>query len=283
MCGVVLKINEMLNEFNRSERMVAEYILSNLDKIVGLTISELAQRSKTSKATVIRFCRLVGSKGYRDFTIKLAAETAISKNGSSKTDYIDISVGDDIELILRNVCLNNKKAIDDSYLISDMESIKKAVDAIIRAKKLNFYGVGASNIVAMDACHKFLRINKNSIAHPDAHIQLTAASNLDNEDVAVAISWSGTTNEIIQCVKLAKDNGATVISITKYGRNPVADLSDIKLMLVSPETTIRCGAMSSRIAQLNMIDILYSCIVSKEYHNVKQYLDRTSKNIKAVK
>lgn len=278
MPGALLKIRETLDSLNPSERIVADYIVKNPREAVGLSISELAEKSHASRAAVIRFCKSLHYSGYRDFTISLASEMAV-KSRQEMHQYTDIRVGDDTRTIAKNVCLNNVKAINDSFSILDYSEVEKAAQALSEAERIDFYGCGASAIVAMDAQQKFLRINKFASAYQDLHLQITSASNLGEGAAAVAISWSGETRETLDAATAARESGATLIAITKFGSNPLADLADIRLQLVSPETTIRCGAMSSRIAQLNLIDILYSTIVSRDYEKVCMYLENTRNHV----
>ncbi|NMB97944.1 MAG: MurR/RpiR family transcriptional regulator [Clostridiaceae bacterium] len=285
MTGVLLRINEKLDILSPSERKIAKYIIEKPEEIVGLSISELANKVGTSKAGIMRFCKSIDFKGYRDFSIKFASEIAVSKNkeNNENVEYIDLQLGDKLETIIRNVCLNNKKAIDDSYSILDYAEVEKAVECILKAKCINIFGVGASYVVAMDAQQKFLRINKYCTAYADSHLQMTAASNSTVGDVAIGISWSGETKDTVEASRVSKENGATLISITKYGKNHLAEIADIKLMLAAPEAFIRSGALSSRTTQMNMIDILYSCILSRDYHNFKKYLEQTLKSVKYKK
>ena len=113
--------------------------------------------------------------------------------------------------------------------------------------------------------YKFMRINKYTTAYGDPHLQLTSAANLGKNDVAVAISWSGETKDTLMAARLAKESGAAVISITRYGNTSLESFSDIHFGLSAPEATIRCGATSSRMAQLNMVDMLFYCIVNQHY------------------
>lgn len=275
MAGSLLKIKEALIDLKPSEKKVADYILNNTDEIVSLSISELADRSQTSESAVVRLCKALHYNGYKDMKIDLASELGSQKNEVSK--YTDIRAGDNLETIIENVCHNNKKSIEDTFKVLDYENVKKAVNAIHKAKRIDFYGVGASGIIAMDGQQKFMRINKFCQAYTDSHLQITAAATLKKGDVAIVISYSGETVDIIQSMRVAKESGATIIAITKYGNSTVSEEADIKLFLSSPETSLRSGAMGSRIAQLNMIDIIFSGVASIEYDNIKKYLDRTHK------
>lgn len=276
MPGSLLKIKEALNNLKPSEKKIANYILNNPDEIIGLSIGELAARSGTSEAAVVRLCKNLKFNGYKDFKIDITSDV-VAMEKSEENKYTDIRAGDKLETIIQNVCHNNKKSIDDTLQVLDFEEVKKAVNAIHKAKRVDFYGVGASGIIGFDGQQKFMRINKFSQAYNDPHMQVTAATTLSKGDVAVLISYSGETKDIIETMKVAKDSGATIIAITKYGMSTLSEGADIKLFLSSPETSMRSGAMGSRIAQLNIIDILFSGVASIEYGSIKKYLDRSHK------
>jgi DNA-binding MurR/RpiR family transcriptional regulator len=140
---------------------------------------------------------------------------------------------------------------------------------------VDFYGLGASALIARDAAQKFLRIGKMCFAFDDHHMQATSAVSLTEQDVVVGISYSGETREIIDVLTLAKETGATVMSLTKCSANSVAELADIKLYTSSLEKSIRSGAMASRIAQLNVIDILFIGVASQDYEQAYDQLERT--------
>ncbi len=275
MAGCLIKIMEAMDSLTPSERKIAHIILNYSDEVIGMSIKEIAEKSNTSKAAVIRLCKTLKYKGYRDFAINLASDVASQK--VEENTYTDIKAGDDLDTIIKNVCHINKKSIDDTFMVLDAQEVGKAVDTIHKAKRIDFYGVGASGVIALDAQQKFMRINKYSNAFSDIHLQLTAAANMSKGDVAVIISYSGETKDVIDTMLAAKQSGATIISITKYGENTLSKAADIKLFLSSPETTMRSGAMGSRIAQLNIIDIIFSGVASIEYQYIKKYLDRTHK------
>lgn len=284
MVGILLKIKEMLNSFNPSERKIANYILNNSDEVIHLSISELSDRSCTSQAAIVRFCKIFNLKGYKDLKSEITSDLMFSQKKDEDEDrYTDISPGDKLESIIENVCLNNKKSIDDTLAVLDYKEIEKAVNAIHNAKRVDFYGVGASGIIALDGQQKFMRINKFCSAYTDPHLQITAAANIKKGDVAVVISYSGETKDIVDSMRVAKESGATIISITKFGKNTLSQEADINLFLSSPETTIRSGAMGSRIAQLNVVDIIFSAVASIEYKEIKRYLDKTYKVTSAKK
>lgn len=272
--NILLKIREMKDSLTPVERTIADFILDNPADIPMLSIKVLATKTKTSDASVLRFCKTLGYSGYRDFIVSISASLG-SMEEDTADQYTDIQPGDDLQTIINNISLNNCKSIEDTLSIIDRKAIAKAVELLRKTQRIDFFGVAASGLVCMDAQQKFMRINKMSHAFTDGHSQLTAATLLKSGDVAVMISNSGNTTEILEALEVAKASGATVIAITRYNRSRLAEKADIVLFISTPEITIRSGAMGSRIAMLNVIDILFAGVASAEYRNVKKYLKKT--------
>lgn len=278
----ILKIRQIYDELNPTEKKIADYLLDNIDKVFHLSIHELAQETGVSQAAWVRFCKLLGYSGLKD--LKKAYVSRLNKavnetNDSNEEEqlYTDIKGYTSIESIIENVSLLNAKAITDTQKILDGKRVDQAVEAIMKANKILFLGVGASGLVAQDAANKFLRIGKNTSAPCDFHMQLTNTHLLTENDIAVVISYSGQTKEMIECMEIAQEIGSTVISITKYGKNPIASNADIPLFISAPEVEKRSGATGSRIAQLLIIDILFTGVANREYEKVKDLLTETSK------
>ncbi|WP_422446644.1 MurR/RpiR family transcriptional regulator [Thermoanaerobacterium sp. DL9XJH110] len=275
MAGDIEKIQAVMNDLKPSEKKIARYILKNPSEISDLSIAELSQKCGTSEASVVRFCRTLGYRGYQDLKIKISADITL------KTKKIQgvVNADDDIDSIITKISKNNIQAIESTMDVIDRQELQKAVDAILEAKKIDIYGVGASAIVAQDAMHKFMRINKPCTAYTDTHMQLASAANLTKDDVAIGVSYSGQTVDTVDALKVAKNAGATTICITKFGRSPITEVSDIKLFVTSSEALFRSGAMASRIAQMNVIDILFSIVACKKYDCIIKYLENTSQAV----
>lgn len=273
MTGCFLRIKESLNGLSKKEKLVAEYVLQYPEEVPKKSIEELAQACSTSPSSVVRLCKKLGYEGYKDFCRLLTAD--ISANRDDDIDYQDVRPGDSVISIAKSVSMCNIKAIDSTFSILNTDELQKAVDVISTAGRVDFYGVGSSNLVALDAHNKFIRINKITNANADTHVQILCATTLKPGDVAVFISYSGETKDILTIAEMAKKCSATIISITKHGINSLSTLADITLSTYSTENLIRSGAMSSRISQMTMIDILYTAVVSKEYSKVKPYLDKS--------
>ncbi|MBU5593377.1 MurR/RpiR family transcriptional regulator [Clostridium sp. MSJ-4] len=275
MAGSIIKIRGIMNQLSTAERKVARFILDYPSEVSNLSIGEMAKKCGASEATIVRFCRIVGYDGFKDFKIDITRDMAYMELNNREDKYGDIETSHDISDIIMRTSNNNKKAIENTIDIISCDNIEKAVDVLEKANRIEFFGVGASHIIALDAFQKFARINKIANAHSDTHLQLTSAVNLTKDDVAVAISYSGETREIYDAISVAKQARATTISITKYGSNSISDICDINLYVAAPEVSIRSGATSSRIAQLNIIDILFAGVASRRFEEVQKYLERT--------
>lgn len=272
--NIFIKMRELRNSMTPTERTILEYILEYRDEIPLLSIKDLAKRSRTSDASVLRFCKALGYRGYRDFIVAVSAALAASSE-KAQSEYTDIRPGDGLSTIIDNISFTNCKSIQDTMSVIDRDAIKRSVELLKDTSLIDFYGVGASGVVCMDAQQKFSRIGKICFAYTDGHSQLTSASLLHPGDVAVLISNSGDTSEILDTLHVVKQNGASTIAITRYAKSDLANQADIVLSISTPEITIRSGAMGSRIAMLNIIDILFAGVASADYENVKKYLTKT--------
>jgi DNA-binding MurR/RpiR family transcriptional regulator len=269
----ITRIQQGVTSLKPAEQKVAQYILEHQVEVLSMSIARLAQESQVSEATIIRMCRALQFKGYQDLKLRISA--SLNSGTNEKMEYRDISANGSIQEIIHAVSSNNLQSIQDTLSVLDKDEVEKAIVALEKARKVDVYGVGASALIAHDFEQKFQRINRWCQAFSDNHSQLTSASHLTDQDVVLVISYSGETKEIIESIKQAKQNQATVISLTKYGHSTVRSLSDIHLYASSLEQSMRSGAMASRIAQLNVIDIIFTGIASRQYDETVHYLEKT--------
>ncbi|WP_139488653.1 MurR/RpiR family transcriptional regulator [Brevibacillus dissolubilis] len=275
--GGLLRIREALPTIKPAERNAAHYILEHPEEVIRLSVKELAEKSNSSQAAIIRLCKNLDLDGYQELKIRIAADLQSSLSGDE--EYKEIQPNDDIPTLIESISANNIHSIRETLKIIDPVAVEQAVQALSRAKRIDLYGVGASQLICQDAQQKFLRINKLCNAFSDTHLQLTSAVTLTPDDVAVGISYSGETTQVLAAIKQAKESGALTIGITKYGANPLSGLVDIRLATASTESDIRSAATSSRIAQLNVIDILFMSVASQNYDETISYLRKTRKAI----
>jgi len=271
--GGLVSLRAMLDQLKPSERKVADYILAHPEDVVKLSVQKLAELSGVSEATIIRLARSLHMKGFQELKLRIAGD--LNKQTAAAGSYQEIMMEGTTASIMQAVSWNNIQSIQDTISVLSTEEVERAAEALSRARKIDIYGVGASAVIAADVKQKFSRINLWCDAYSDFHAQLTSAVSLTEQDVAFGISYSGQTEDVIQSLSEAKQQGATIITLTKFGSSPVSDLADIRLYTSSVEKSIRSGAMASRIAQLNVIDILFITMISRRQAEVIPVLEKT--------
>ncbi|MCZ8513478.1 MurR/RpiR family transcriptional regulator [Paenibacillus filicis] len=277
MSDILQAIRSEAPSLHRKEQILAEFILDHAQEAVHLGITELAARSGTSTATVSRFCRAFLFKGYADFRMKLAAELA---QMPAQTSYQDILAGNPLQSIVQAIESNHLRSITDTTRQLDLTEVRRAVDALRAALRIDLFGVATSGIVALDFQQKLVRIGKHAQYWPDPHMQITAASSLGPADAAFAVSYSGETPETRDALLCAKERGAVTISLTKFGASPVSQEADIRLYASSLEEGMRRGDMASRIAQLHVVDILFTALVSEDFDTYVPRLEETYQSVR---
>lgn len=278
-CSLIIK--QSFENMTDSEKKIAEYVLNNTSEIYKLSAAELASFTDTSGASVIRFVKKIGFEGFQEFKIALAKNDVEEKDEEADYDYIDVK--DTVREVMSKTARKNIKTIEDTLELLDEKQVEEAMNAIQKAKHIYLFGVGASALIALDFQYKLLRINKNAFMHLDSHMQLSMAAHIEEEDVAIAISYAGKTKEVYSALFKAKEKGAKCISITKYGSNPVSSIADIKLQVPSIEKDLRVGAISSRIAQLTLIDILFIGVAKNNFGQIDRSLRETRKMVEELK
>jgi RpiR family carbohydrate utilization transcriptional regulator len=264
------KIRSHYARLSEKEKRVADYILENPEKIIHCTINEIAEDLSIAEATVFRFCKRIGYKGYQALKIALASEIMtpiqqIHEEISELDNEIDVA---------GKIFKSNVQTLENTLQILDSRSIQKAVELLLHANRVEFYGTGGSAIIAMDAYHKFIRSGVKAFAFPDSHFQLMSASQLSKQDVAVVISHSGTNKDTIRILNTAKKNGVKTIGITGFPKSPVGQNVDVSLYTSSEETEYRSEALASRIGQLSLIDALYVNVMMLNKEESKKSLKK---------
>lgn len=278
--GGLKMLQNMLEQLPASERKIAQFILENPQSILNSTVNDIGAQAKTSGAAVIRLCKSLGLNGFQDLKVRIAGDLV----KPAEQGYRDIEPGESYFSIVQKTTSNSIQSIRDSAEMINYEELERAVQTLLAAQNVHFFGIGASNIIAKDAQQKFLRIQKNATAFTDTHLVATLIANAKEDDVVFAISHSGETAEIIKVISLAKERGVKTISLTKYGQSSVASLADIKLFTsYSGEAAFRSAATSSRLAQLYMMDILFLSMATVQYEQTVQAIDQTREAIKFIK
>ncbi len=234
-----------------SEKRVADWVMKEPEKILHLSMAQVARECGVSDTTVLRFCRNAGFQGYTDLKLSIAM------NLTSPTQVIhdDIAEGDAPATIARKVFLSNIQALYDTMEVLDEDALLQAADMIASAARISIIGVGTSSPIVQAMYQMFFRLGLNVRAQTDSYLQLMEAALVGEGDVVVGISQSGSSTDPVLTVAEAKRNGAKTIVITGNAESPITQYADVTLLAVSWET--RAEAIASRIAQMTLVDALY--------------------------
>ncbi|XOV77491.1 MAG: MurR/RpiR family transcriptional regulator [Aestuariibacter sp.] len=273
--NILEKIAQHKGAFSKSERKVAEIILANPQTAIHSSIATLAKMSDVSEPTVNRFCRRLDTKGYPDFKLHLAQSLA---NG---TPYVNRHVEEDDtpEEYTKKIFESTMAALEVARQSVDTNAINRAVDLLTQAKKISFFGLGASASVAHDALNKFFRFNVPVVYFEDILMQRMSCMNSTEGDVIVLISHTGRTKSLVELAQLAKGNDATVVGITAEN-SPLASECTMVLSLEVPEDTDMYMPMASRIAQLTLIDILATGFTLRRGSKFRENLKRVKDSLR---
>lgn len=269
------KIQAHLELLSKSERKVAEVILASPQSAIRSSIATLAGMAEVSEPTVNRFCRRLDTKGFPDFKLHLAQSLA---NG---TPYVNRNVDEDdtVECYTGKIFESAMAGLEHAKSSLDTAAINRAVDLLTQAKKISFFGFGASAAVAHDAMNKFFRFNIPVVYFDDLVMQRIGCMNSGEGDVVVLISHTGRTKNMVEMARLARDNDATVIAITSDG-TPLAREASLTLRVEVPEDTDVYMPMVSRLAQLTLIDVLATGFTLRRGAKFRDNLKRVKEALK---
>lgn len=269
------KIQSHLELLSKSERKVAEVILASPQTAIHSSIATLARMADVSEPTVNRFCRRLDTKGFPDFKLHLAQSLA---NG---TPYVNRNVeeNDSVDSYTSKIFESVMASLDTVKANLDIAAINRAVDLLTQAKKISFFGLGASAAVAHDAMNKFFRFNIPVVYFDDIVMQRMSCMNSGEGDVVVLISHTGRTKNLVEMAHLARENDATVLAITSRD-TPLAQAATLALLLDVPEDTDVYMPMVSRIAQLTLIDVLATGFTLRRGAKFRDNLKRVKEALK---
>lgn len=271
-------IQSRLETLNKSERKVAEAILRDPSAATRYSIAALARAADVSEPTVNRFCRAFSATGFPDFKIRLAQSIATG------TPYVgqNIEPDDTVTEFADKIMLSTIASLDKARQALDPSALAAAIDHLIQAKQINFFGMGGSAPVAMDAQHKFFRFNIPVMAYDDVLMQRMVAAGSTTGDVIVLISYTGRTRETVEIAQQARNNGATVIGITTPD-SPLADACTVVVGIHAPEDTEVYMPMSSRIIHLTVIDILATGVTLKRGTDFLDHLRKIKESLQPTR
>lgn len=251
--GAAQRISNMYNQLRKSEKSVADYVLQNPEKVINSSISEIAQESNVSDATIVRFCKAAGFSGFQDLKVSMARSTSFF---NSPTIFENIRKEDNLNTAIEKIYANNIQALNQTFQGLDLDQLQQSVRAINQARMIYLIGVGTSGLVAEYAAYRFTRIGLMTKSFTDSHYIALATALIKPNDVVLTISQSGSTKAVVVALDMIKGTNAISIAITGHPRSPVAKASNLVLRSSVHETPFESGGMPSMLAQLSVVDAL---------------------------
>ena len=276
--NLIRRITENQASLRKSEAKVANYVLANANEVIKMRIVDLASKSEVSEPTVIRFCKAIGFDGFQSFKLQLAQQLGL---GSVFTQFA-VEDNDTVADLINKVFDTTVGSLITAREEINSEVLEQAINTISNARRVEFYGFGASGSVAADAQHKFFRLQLSSAAYTDPHIQRMSAISLGPEDVVVAISQSGETQALLQSVALAREAGANVIGLAPHNTS-LSRVCNLAIYVNMEEDLKSFTPVSSRIAHLVVIDVLATGVARHRKPLLKEHLKRLEKSQKALR
>lgn len=254
-----LRIRSHYDALSPVQHKLADFITANREALPGLDLVELAHRAKVSTATVTRFCRAIGFASFHEFKLASAQELV-----SAPLVFEEFDPGDDDDSLIDKVFSAYIQSLIDTRALVSAPNLVEIAGRISRATQVAVFGIGSSGSIAVAANHRFALLGLRCQAHTDPYEQVIAASLLTAQDVAVGISHSGTSRITVNALRLAQKRGAYTVAITNHARSPLARVAATCLLTSLQERKVHVAGLTSRVAQLTLIDCLYTLVGRRE-------------------
>lgn len=273
--NTMLLLRSIYPSLTKTEKKVADVVEQHPEETIMLTVTDLAEKANVSETTVIRFCRRLGFRGFQEFKLSVAQHMSNLPSGADS----QIEDSDDLSAVTRKVTMKCRQVLQDTADFMKAETLNAAVDALLQAQRILFFGVGSSGITALDAQLRFMRLGLHVEAQRDPHIFAMWAALVKKGDVAFGISTSGSTKDVVDSMMRARNNGATVICLTSHAKSPVTNYADIVLLVPSRESPLQGGALSTKIGQIHVIDLLSQLMIVKNKAAALDAIQKTSNSV----
>lgn len=280
--GILENLEAPNFKVTKSDKILIEYIKNNIEDVFYKPISQIAKESNIGEATITRFSKKMGFSSLQDFKVTLAQEIS-SLSKSRNIINSNIENNEPVIDTAKKLLATNISTLESTVDIINGSEIHKSAQLIINAKRIYFIGIGYSGIIAQDSNYKFMRIGLNCLSFDSSHTMIMMASIMQKGDLVIAISHSGETEEIIKTVEMAKQNEVDIISITKKKESSLKSTSDIHLEYISEETLLETGSISSKLAQIFLIDLIYTQVVKEKFNEAIDMKIKTTDAIKSLK
>ncbi|EJD6399697.1 MurR/RpiR family transcriptional regulator [Providencia rettgeri] len=254
MSTLTVKLESLQTRGKGTEQRIATFLLDNRDSMIAMNAAELAQAAGVSSASVIRFSRQMGYRGYPEFKVDYLSD---EKQHKAESLYGNLSRNDGTEQIIAKTGQMFISAIEKSLDLLEPSVIDDVAQKMNNAKRIVLFGVGSSAIVASDIYHKLIRINKHALFSYDLHVQLSYSANLNQDDLAIAVTARGNTQEINQMLRAAKETGCPTVALTRFGQDETVKLADFSLPYFYDEQHTQLGIITPQVLQMIIFDTLF--------------------------
>ncbi|WP_211946563.1 MurR/RpiR family transcriptional regulator [Cupriavidus yeoncheonensis] len=268
---MVTRIASIRDTLGATGQRIVDFIASHPEEVVHMSVSEVADRTGASEGSVVGVCKTLGATGFQQLKIALAQEIV----RPVQLIHEDLEPGDNAATVVRKIFQSNVQTLHETQSTLDVGALERAVRMLKKARRIEIYGIGSAAPIAEDAHYRMLRIGLNAKAVVDSHVQVISAALTGPEVAVLTISHSGSTHETVTATRLAKEAGAHTICITNFGKSPIQAFSDVVLLTMARETQFRTEAMTSRLAQLAIIDVLIACLSLTDYERAVKTIRHT--------
>lgn len=261
MHELFVKLNFLIPTLPRAEKVFAEALIENPETILQMTLAEAARETNSSDASIIRFCKRLGMHGYSE--LRQAVAAAVEEKQTRPYEEA-VESSDDIREIMKKVFHSNLQTLQNTMVVADEKNYLKAVEALVHARSIHFFGVGDAYAACQFAYMKFLRLGVNCSAQSDVMMQFMGANNLGPGDVALAVSYEGRSRNVNRAMEISKKRGATTICITKMNKSPLLKYVDIPLYISISDLSVGREKVTRRVADQFILDVLYMGYITKK-------------------
>jgi RpiR family carbohydrate utilization transcriptional regulator len=253
--SILMRIRHLGDGLPPTARRIATYIAEHADEVIRMSITEVAEQTGASEGSIVGLCRRLGASGFQELKILLARDLV----EPMRMIHEDLHPSDSVTDVAEHVFAAHIASLEETQKLLAQKALARAVEIVRASRRVEVYGIGSAAPIAQDLGYRLLQLGYDAKPVTDSHIQAVSAAMADSGTAVVTVSHSGSTRETVLATELAKKAGARTIGITRMGKSPLARHCDVVLHTIANETRYRPEAMSSRVAQLAIIDTLVSC------------------------
>ena len=275
--NILFNIKTSYSQFTKAEKKVADFVISSPEKVLFMSITDVADECGVAEASVYRFCRTMKAKGYQEFKMNLSF--CLSKRGAQSAPDQNVGAVNGSSLLADKVLANHINALNATRQLVVPSQIEKVVEMIHDAEMVSFFGIGHSLLTAREANNKFLRITGKTSCIEDSHMQAMSAALMTEKDVMIILSYSGGTKATVYVAEIAKEAGAGIVAITRFRKSPLAVYADEILLCGADEAPLDGGSLGVKMSQLYVVDLLFQEYFHKYHDESEENLKKTSKAV----